>query len=254
MKDRSTLIDLALAFAATFVITLALWPQTTPRQVVRCNTTEAGWKTYSIPIDDPSLDELKEKIHRWKTPEISSTYAAAKWQKEVAEFYENCKPCNADSDQEPCCEPTKEHAPTTASISDTVITASYEMPIESDHSADHSAVQTVAYLEAASPSDANYWATVRASAEASIKAAEERSMNVPVVFEKITSAGWPQLAFHFAFLFGIAAACGYMHWLKLAPIKRELAFHHQPLRTLARIGTFSGLICFAMISAIAVWV
>lgn len=250
MRDRSTLIDLALAFAATFVITLALWPKATPRQVVRCNTAEAGWKTYSIAIDDPSLDDLRQQVHRWNTPEADSNYASAKWQKEVAEFYEQCKPCEPADDQNTGSEPSDKDGPATATISDTVLRVSFEMPVATHRNP----VQTAVYLESPSPSDTNYWASVKASAAASMKAVEDRSLNAPVIFEHVTPAGWPQLAFHFAFLFGVAAACGYMHWLKIAPIQRGTAFSDQPLRALARIGTFTGLICLAMLSSIAVWI
>ena len=256
MRDRSTLIDLGLVFAATFVITLAMWPQATPRQVVRCNTPELGWKTYSIAINDPSLDALKKKVHRWKTPEFHPQYVTAKWQKETAEFYEKSIPC-AGAEEGECSEPTRDdQAPTTATLSDTVATASYEMPLQPEPQA----VQSAGYIEAtvddeaASPSDANYWSNVKASAEASMEVVEARTANVPVVFEGVARSGWPQLAFHFAFLFGIAAACGYMHWQKLAPTRRETTFHDQPVAVLARIGTFAGSIVLAMVSCIAVWI
>ena len=258
MRDRSTLIDLALVFAATSVITLAFWPKTTPRQIVRCNSPEQGWKTYSIAINDPSLVELKKKVLRWKTPEFNSRYATAKWQKEVAEFYQDCKPCISTEREETTSDPDQNDAPTTATISDTVTRASYEVP----ENAKSNGVRSVAYIESAesgldvesSPSDEIYWSTVKASAEASIKAVEQRSANVPVVFETITSAGWPQLAFHFAFLAGISSACGYMHWMRFAPTRRGKSFREQSPQTLARIGTFCAVTCFALISSIAVWI
>ncbi len=262
MRDRSNIVDLALAFAATFVITLAVWPRDAPRQIVRCHLTDQGWKTYSIAIDDPSLDELKRKVRKWSMPESHPEYVTAKWQKEVAEFYESSQPSRAQRDSVPRPVKRQPRRPMTATISDTVTTASYEMEIGDPAEA----IQQAAYAETVesiepiadppetSPVDANYWSTVKASAVASMEAVEARSANVPVVFEHVTRASWPQLAFHFAFLLGIAAACGYMHWLRHAPLRNGASFGEQPVSVLARIGTFSGAIVVAMLSAIAVWV
>lgn len=275
MRDRSTHVDLALAFAATFVITLALWPRTTPRQIVRCNSAESGWKTYSIDVDDPSLAKLKQQIDQWKTPESHPAYVTAKWQKEVAEFYENCKPCEpsvAPSSGAPAKEAQRRSltVPLTATISDTVIIASYETndqaatgavqpaafvePAESTVAVTESEAQADDDAPIASPSDANYWSTVKASAAQSMATIEARSANVPVVFEGTVPSTWPQLAFHCAFLFGIAAACGYMHWILLAPIRRGVPFRDQPNGVLARIGTFGGVIVLALISSVVVWI
>ncbi|QDV82756.1 hypothetical protein [Stieleria magnilauensis] len=258
MRDRSNIVDLALAFAATFVITLAVWPRDAPRQIVRCHLTDHGWKTYSIAIDDPSLDELKRKVRTWSKPESHPEYVTAKWQKEVAEFYEKSQPARTQDGAVPRPVKRADRRPMTATISDTVTTASYETEI--DEPAD--VIQQAAYAEPiepiaeqpeTSPTDAKYWSTVKASAVASMEAVEERSANVPVVFEKVAPASWPQLAFHFAFLLGIAAACGYMHWLRHAPLRTGASFGEQPVGVLARIGTFSGAIVVAMLSAVAVW-
>lgn len=266
MRDRSTLVDLVLAFAATFVITLALWPQTPSLQIVRCQLDQQGWKTYSIAIDDPSLDELKERIRLWKTPESHPSYVTAKWQKEVAEFYEKSEPRHVSESADHATPKVRTGGAATATISDTVTRASYEMTVEDEAS---NPVQPAAYVEStaveesaavesehwgSSPADGNYWATVKASAVKSMEAIERRSANVPLVFESILPPTWPQLAFHCAFLFGIAAACGYMHWLRIAPVRRGTPLNAQPFAVLARIGTFSGAIAVAMISAVILWV
>ncbi|QDV43373.1 hypothetical protein Enr13x_32290 [Stieleria neptunia] len=259
MRDRSNIVDLALAFAATFVITLAVWPRDAPRQIVRCQLSDQGWKTYSIAIDDPSLDELKRKVRTWSMPESHPEYVTAKWQKEVAEFYEKSRPSRGKNDSVPRPVKRQTRRPMTATISDTVTTASYEMEIGDPAET----IQQAAYAEPldpitdqpeTSPVDTNYWSTVKASAVASMEAVKARSANVPVVFEKVTPASWPQLAFHFAFLLGIAAACGYMHWLRHAPLRDGTSFGEQPIGVLARIGTFCGAIVVAMLSAVAVWV
>lgn len=269
MRDRSSQADLALAFVATFVITLAIWPKTPPRQIVRCNTADQGWQTYSIAVDDPSLVTLRQKVKRWQTPESHPQYVTAKWQKEVAEFYENCKPCEVEDSAASESESGDPNEPTTATISDTVTTASYEVTAEDDSQV----IQAASFVESvestrgpaesdqpkvdgsvASPSDANYWSTVKASATNSMAVIEERSANVPIIFERVAPAAWPQLAFHFAFLFGVAAACVYMHWLRFTPTRRGASFGEQPLGVLARIGTFSGAIILAMVCSIAVWI
>nr|WP_201723869.1 hypothetical protein [Rhodopirellula sp. SM50] len=261
MRDRSNIVDLALAFAATFVITLAVWPRESPRQIVRCHLTDQGWKTYSIAIDDPSLDELKRKVRTWSMPESHPEYVTAKWQKEVAEFYEKSQPARAQNDSVPRPVKRADRRPMTATISDTVTTASYETEIgdptdviqQAAYAEPIESIDAIAEQPETSPVDAKYWSTVKASAVASMEAVQQRSANVPVVFEQVTPASWPQLAFHFAFLLGIAAACGYMHWLRHAPLRTGTSFGEQPIGVLARIGTFSGAIVVAMLSAAAVW-
>ncbi|OYP34460.1 hypothetical protein [Rhodopirellula sp. MGV] len=154
MKDRPQLLDQLLVFSATFVVVLGLWPAQAKRQVLHCQTgvdaesNTQQWTTYSIPVDHPSLAKLKESVERWQTPENDPVYVTAKWRKQVAEFYEKSSPCKSDSlNAEDCVgtnveDDAEQHTPksrrrshsgpTTASISDSVITASYEIPVDED--------------------------------------------------------------------------------------------------------------------------
>ena len=239
MKDRATLIDLGLAFAAVFVTTLAIWPRTQESQLVRCHLGDDQWATYRIATSDPTLGSLRTKLERIQTPEAYPSYAAAKWRKSLAEFYT----------QNPTTPP-----PTTASLSDQVAPASFEVSSEQSESASvDQADFALAEASVASPSDINYWDSVRTSAEKSMAEVENRASSAPVVFGDVISPTWPTHAFHFAFLLGIGAACGYMHWLRTVPVVANAPLGDQPVSVLARIGTFGGLIAFAMICSIAVW-
>ncbi|MCO8123024.1 hypothetical protein NHH03_14845 [Stieleria sp. TO1_6] len=273
MKDRSKLIDLALVFAATFVIALAVWPKTTPRLVVRCNTVDKGWQTYSIAVDDPSLNELQQKVHRWNVPESDPQYVTAKWQKELAEFYQQCEQPRADN-PDVDAPSAAANTPATATLSDSVTTASFDQPskpIESEsesgtgddlQTADDDTADDVKLVgfdqsrtmeeSAASPSDTNYWATVQQSAEATMQAALSHQ-SVPVVFQQVTPSVWPQLAFHFAFLIALVAACGYKQWNLCVPTRDNAPLKEQPIAVLARLGTFGGFVLLAMLSAASMW-
>lgn len=281
MKDRSTSIDLLLSFAAIFVITLALWPRSGPRQIVKMRDDKGTWKTYSFDIKDPNLETLREKVQEWTNLDGDPEYVAAKWQLELSEFYaqaENAKrkpngetespgqpPSNVallhleDSDLGSALPPTT-LPPTTATLSDSVATVSFEQPSSEEgeleqaefHASEEEDLAVGGALP--SPSDANYWATVKEAATAKMTEIESRRSDVPISFENVTASASPQLAFHFAFLLGIGAACGYMHWLKHVPAEKAVPLEKQPLKVLARAGTFTGLIAFAMITAIAVWI
>ncbi|MEL7338231.1 MAG: hypothetical protein AAFN70_18720 [Planctomycetota bacterium] len=234
MKDRATLVDLGLAFAAVFVTTLAIWPRTEESQLVRYHLGDDQWETYRIATSDPTLRSLQTKVERIQTPEAYPSYAAAKWRKSLAEFYTQ--------------------TPTTASLSDQVATASFEVAPEKEQTASvDQADFTVSEANVASPSDTNYWESVKSSAEQSMAAVEHRAAITPIVFGDVVSPTWPTHAFHFAFLLGIGAACGYMHWRRTVPVLPNASLSDQPVPVLARMGTFAGLIAFAMICSIAVW-
>lgn len=280
MKDRSQTIDLLLVFAAAFVITLSWWPKDKPRQVVRCNTPQTGWGTYSIALDDPSLADLQQRLDEWSKLESDSSFLAAKWEKETAEFY------LADSQQltsKPAVGPAPKEdgigavtlvGPATIQLSDTIATASYETPIinlppsdvevdpeSGSQTTDNFALPTHAGDEIASKpesdqsaSDREHWQNVLAKANSVIASTKKSKANPPVVIEGRTGAGWPPLAFHLAFLLGICGACGYMHWNKRAPLRRGMEFRDQPTTVLARIGTYCGVVGLAMLSALAIWI
>ncbi|WP_436715180.1 hypothetical protein U8335_21215 [Roseiconus lacunae] len=159
MKDRSRLLDQSLVFSATFVIVLGLWPSQAKRQILRCHATKStpatseaagklAWTTYSMPVDHPSLPNLKALVEQWQTPENDPVYVTAKWRKQVAEFYEKSAADQSgtagdtrdrvgnDTKSAPVSSPRKgaptrrSGGPTTASISDNVITASYEIDVD----------------------------------------------------------------------------------------------------------------------------
>jgi hypothetical protein len=275
-----------LVFAATFVITLAFWPRQQPRQVLHCRGAGSEWKTYSIPAADPSLVNIESLLYRWRTPEFDRRYVTAKWQLEVARFYQQ-------SASEVGAARTAAHQSsrtrpggTSFQLSDTVATVSFELPAESDGDADAEAapagagVRSAGYLQpvpTAQPTaaaftlpgaggsaedatasghgfDHQYWAAVIEQAERSIEATLRRTENAPVVMGEVRRAGWPSLAFHVALLLGLAAACGYMHWLRVAPLDSRTPFKGQRTAVLARLGTFGGLVGFSMICVLTLWI
>lgn len=260
MKVRSTTIDLLLVFAAAFVITLSWWPKEQPRQLVRCNAPETGWETYSIALDDPRLADLQQRLDEWTKLESDSSFMAAQWEKETAEFYlkESAAENTSDAseiatEKQEAAKPTNE--PAIVQFSDTIATASYETPVL-DLPPTEPALETTESL-AVKPeptSDREHWQSVLDKANSTIAAAKQTKAKPPVVIQGQTGAGWPQLAFHFAFLIGICSACAYMHWNKRAPIRRGMEFRDQPMAVLARLGTYGGVVCLAMLSALAIWI
>ena len=263
MRDRDSIVDLVLAFSATFVVALLFWPQRPAHQIVRCNLADDHWQEYSAPVGDPSLETLRAKLRRWQTPEFHPRFATAKWQREVAEFYQRAGAVPRESNQGGALPSVRESSPTTARLTDSVAFASYEAefgtvsePIErTDYQVNPSTDPNGVDEDhaATSPSDADYWRKVKANAEVSMKEVEQKIENAPIVFAGTTSPGWPQLAFHSAFLLGLCAACGYMHWTRLTPTHRGKSFHQQSLGVLARLGTFAGAIAFALVGAAAIW-
>ena len=293
MKDRTRQVDLALAFVATFVITLALWPQPSPRQVVHCRAGNSDWKTYSIAVNDPSLAEIKTLLHRWQTPEFDRRYVTAKWQIELAKFYQSAaaRPGRKLSIAK---QAVRSDSPATFRLSDTVATVSFDMPADAESSErDTAGFQTQQYQAAAVQSagyevpiatatgevdpqshklqsqklatdeqpsatirhaDPEYWAQMIEQAQKSIDATLQRTRNAPVVLEQVRPAGWPALAFHVAILAGLIAACGYMHWLRIAPWNTTCGFTSQSSRVLARVGMFAGVVSFSMICVLTLWI
>jgi len=286
MKDRSVQVDLMLVFAATFVITLAFWPRQQPRQVLHCRAETSQWKTYSIPAADPSLVKIESLLYRWRTPEFDRRYVTAKWQLEVAKFYQQSASEVGAADTAAHRLPRSRSDAASFQLSDSVAAVSFDLPAESDNDADASAapaeagVRSAGYLQpsSAAPSDPvphalpggdssaehsaatgngfdhPYWAAVIEQAERSIEATLRRIENTPVVMGEVRRAGWPSLAFHVALLIGLAAACGYMHWLRVAPLDSSTPFKGQRTAVLARLGTYGGLVGFSMVCLITLWI
>jgi len=280
MKDRSVQVDLMLAFAATFVITLAFWPQASPRQVLHCRVAETEWKTYSIPVADPSLADIKSRLYRWQTPEFDRRYVTAKWQMEVARFYQQS--ASQAQDAAGTEQAQRQPDPTTFRISDRVATVAFELPVPpeaptAESAANAAVVRSAEYIEqetaagetspygatrqsglanilAGAPQDPHYWSRVIEQAERSIQATLQRTENAPVVLGDVRRSGWPALAFHFALLFGLAVACGYMHWYRIARLDNQLPFKEQSTWVLARLGTFGGLVSFAVVCLLTLWI
>ncbi len=287
MKDRSVQVDLMLVFAATFVITLAFWPQGTARQVLHCRAAGGDWKTYSIPEADPSLVKIRSLLYRWRTPEFDRRYVTAKWQLELAKFYQQSAVESGAAESAAQRQPPRQTAAAVFQLSDSVDTVSFDRPPAAGGEAAASTataeagVQSAGYLEtnSAAPQttaepiappaaefptedtkrsgpgfDDRYWTAIIAQAERSIEATLRRTENAPVVVGEQRPAGWPALAFHFALLLGLAAACGYMHWLRVAPLDSRMPFKGQRTAVLARLGTFGGLVGFSLICLLTLWI
>ena len=98
--------DASLIAVSTAAIVIAYWPSPGPRQLVVLrqvsanhpiaserlpSANEQGVQTsrgvFSLPIDDPRLQVLEQKLTQWGTPEPDSTVAIARWRLELAEFY-----------------------------------------------------------------------------------------------------------------------------------------------------------------------
>ena len=266
MKDRSTIIDLTLAFASIFVITLAIWPRTETLQVIAIRDTDDQWTEYCIASLDPLVAEIELKLNEWSQIESNPTYVKAKWQSELAEFYSN----GAESKQkDPSIALAHHHekeaadlGPATATLSDSVATVGFENAGEGESESQPTNSNIISQSRELNESgDADgterggkvYWNSVHQSAEATIASLEFRAGNPPLRLESKIGPQFPQLAFHFAFLFGIAAACGYRLWGERYPVAKGLDLESQHVYVLTRLGTAGGIVALAFISAITIW-
>lgn len=87
-RRRMATHDLVLIVVAAGMIVVSLLPMAPPRRQVRLRDASGDMQTYSLLLDDPTLQRLQAEPSR--TPVDSAASAAlavARWQAEVAQFY-----------------------------------------------------------------------------------------------------------------------------------------------------------------------
>lgn len=195
MKIRPAVIDYLLVFAASCVITVTIWPRGEARQILSLQTSDGQWQTRSLAISDPNLQLIDAKLKAIDAHNRSPEVAVAAWKEELLEFYQNSEAEDSSNNASQTKDSTKDDdAVTTASISDDVVTASYE---EVD----------------AREAEAN--AITRTSLQ--VPAAEIPKSEFPVELMGTIPPQKPSIAYQMAFLIGVLMACVYKHWLGLAP-------------------------------------
>ncbi|MEM6468234.1 MAG: hypothetical protein AAF802_01600 [Planctomycetota bacterium] len=266
-KDRGTVIDLVLIFAAVLTITLVTWPRNSARQVVLLQDEASKWQERSMVVTDPQLVEVRRLVDRWSHPEKDPEYATAKWRRETALHYLAVAAVGEDASEVVVSadEPSSpsDLSPPIARLSDKVEVVAFESSDEgkddrspdvttasfADLSAGAGSKEKIAHASKLANEDRAqvYWQSVVDQSEQKIEFLERRAENVPASMGEVCSVGWPSMAINVGLLLGLMASCGYMHWARIAPLDRSLPKGQQPLRTLARIGTFSGVVCWSLL-------
>ncbi|MEO1616642.1 MAG: hypothetical protein AAFV88_12370 [Planctomycetota bacterium] len=263
IRERRMSLDLVLIFAAVFTITLVTWPRQDARQVVRLQQEDDTWATRSLAVSDPQLTELRQKVRRWESPESDPDYATAKWRKETAEHYlaiskeersqtEESHSTSeiAQANQEPAS-PSDIMAPI-ARLSDDVELVHFDAANDKSSSVSTASFQdssqTSRKVQASQTSQAtSYWRSVVDSANRRISVLEARAEEIPVDIGQTRATGWPPISLHAGLLAGLLACCGYMHWNRLAPWRPQAGSGGQSVATLARIGTYAGVVCWSLL-------
>ena len=129
---RPIVVDYLLVFAASCVITVAIWPRQEARQIFRLQSSDGQWKTRSLALNDPVLQSIENQIDAAAEFQDSPQFAVQNWQSELADFYRK-NPVEKESfesistdDQTAVGDSNAADRATTASISDEIVTASYE--------------------------------------------------------------------------------------------------------------------------------
>ncbi len=225
MHNRNATRDLLLVFSASCVLTLALWPRGESRQVFEIETSQGNWESRSIALSDPIVQGIERQLAETQRLAHSPEVAVAAWKQELSSHYQ--KNPTITTDGEPASQTDVFATATTASISDEVVTASYE----SSESAKNLAAVT-AITPGAPPGPAAM-----------------PSSPIPVRLREIAEPTRPQFAFHVAFLVGILMACIYKHWdtryPKIAKQKKQpvaVRLRQYSLASLASLAGFAALL------------
>ena len=267
-KDRATVVDLLLVFSAIFTITLVTWPRSDSRQVLLVKDNAGIWQSRSLGVNDEELTEIRKVVYHWSHPESNPDYATAKWRLETALHYlaVETEAVEAATTQSSVAQGSEPPSPSDvaapfARLSDDVAVVSFETV---DDGLEGQNVLTADFERQASESNSDdatpasdkaseslaYWNSVVQDAEERIRYYEHRSESLPVSIRGTRSSGWPPVAVNLGVLFGVLAACGYMHWKRLAPAQRETGRNGQPMRVIFRLGTLGGVVVWSLLCCI----
>lgn len=87
--------DAILVAVSTAAIVIANWPADSPRRLITLRhpagaatpPRAVGFRTRSLPLDDPRLQRLRQRVERRSIPRPGVSLAVARWRLELAEFY-----------------------------------------------------------------------------------------------------------------------------------------------------------------------
>ena len=69
-----------------------LWPRLPDRQWVRIDSGSGQYQRYSVAINDPRLQDLKERLAKWEVPPTTRALRVARWHRELADYYCQLEP------------------------------------------------------------------------------------------------------------------------------------------------------------------
>ena len=253
-KDRFATLDLLLVFSASCVIALAVWPRGSERRQFTLETKTGDHVVRSLPCDGALMQKIERRVEAIVRYNKSPAVALVAWNQELKNFYqahpaksrccdnkESCEQesCSAEPCEEKCDDgndqPT-ELPPTTASISDEIITASFDG--SSDKSANPTNVETAGHFSELEKDSSNV-----VQAQATLP-----TIALPIVLGKTATPGKPSFAFHFALMIGVLFACGYKFWHARTPHVRGTK--NQPVSVKMRQYTLISGTCLAIFAAI----
>lgn len=94
-RASTPLRDATLVAVSTAAIVIANWPADSPRRLITfrhaagtdTSSGVVGFRTHSLPVDDPRLRRLQRHVERRSNPQPGMSVAVARWRLELAEFY-----------------------------------------------------------------------------------------------------------------------------------------------------------------------
>jgi hypothetical protein len=82
-----TFCDFTLLGCSVALTVIMLWPDLPDQQWVGITRETGHHQRYSVPINDPSLQVLKQRLAKWETPTTTRALRIARWHHELADYY-----------------------------------------------------------------------------------------------------------------------------------------------------------------------
>ena len=98
VSRRMTPCDFLLLGCSVALTVFMLWPQLPDQQWVRIETETGQPQRYSVPINDPRLQVLKQRLAKWEVPKTTRALRVARWHHELADYYCQIEPADQSGD------------------------------------------------------------------------------------------------------------------------------------------------------------
>ena len=98
VSHRMTTCDFLLLGCSIALTVFMLWPELPDQQWVRVETETGHPQRYSVPINDPRLQVLKQRLAKWEVPQTTRALRVARWHHELADYYCQLDPADQSGD------------------------------------------------------------------------------------------------------------------------------------------------------------